>query len=98
MVDEVELLDRAPNVVFCPHPLMPARDRRMIFEPPRAGERLDAYLARVVGRLPEPCVVMIGDRRVPRGARHPVRCPAPAQPLPVAGRPWAGRRPTGSRP
>ncbi|MDD2978312.1 phage tail protein, partial [Aquabacterium sp.] len=65
MVDEVELLDRAPNVVFCPHPLMPARDRKMIFEPPQPGERLDAYLARVVGRLPEPCVVMIGDRRVP---------------------------------
>lgn len=65
MVDEVELLDRAPSVVFCPHPLMPARDRRMIFEPPQPGERLDAYLARVVGRLPEPCVVMIGDRRVP---------------------------------
>ena len=65
MADEVELLDRAPSVVFCPHPLMPARDRRMIFEPPQPGERLDAYLARVVGRLPEPCVVMIGDRRVP---------------------------------
>ncbi len=66
MVDEVELLERAPNVVFCPHPLMPAQDRRLIFEVPRAGERLDAYLVRVVGRLPEPCVVTIGDRVVPR--------------------------------
>lgn len=66
MVDEVELLERAPNVVFCPHPLMPAQDRRLIFEVPRSGERLDAYLVRVVGRLPEPCVVTIGDRVVPR--------------------------------
>ncbi len=66
MVDEVELLERAPSVVFCPHPLMPARDRRMIYEPPGAGERLDAYLARVIGTLPDPCVVVIGDQRVPR--------------------------------
>jgi len=66
MVDEVELLDRAPSVVFCPHPLMPARDRRMIFEPPRAGERLDAYLERVIGDLPDPCMVTIGDCTVPR--------------------------------
>lgn len=70
MVDEVELLERAPNVVFCPHPLMPAQDRRLIFEVPRAGERLDAYLVRVVGRLPEPCVVTIGDRVVPRDWWH----------------------------
>ncbi len=72
MVDEVELLERAPNVVFCPHPLMPAQDRRLIFEVPRAGERLDAYLVRVVGRLPEPCVVTIGDRVVPRDWWHRV--------------------------
>lgn len=62
----VELLDRAPDVVFCPHPLLPAQGRRLIYEAPRAGERLDGYLARVVGRLPEPCVVTIGDRVVPR--------------------------------
>jgi hypothetical protein len=63
----VELLDRrSPNVVFCPHPLMPARDRKLIFEPPRGAECLDAYLSRVIGRLPDPCVVTIGDRVVPR--------------------------------
>ena len=67
----VELLDReaqppAPRVVFCPHPLLPSRDRQVIFEAPRDDERLDAYLARVLGPLPEPCVVTIGDRQVPR--------------------------------
>jgi sulfur carrier protein ThiS len=63
----VELLDRRPpNVVFCPHPLMPARDRQLIFEPPRGAEYLDAYLSRVIGHLPDPCVVTIGDRAVPR--------------------------------
>lgn len=65
-MDDVVLRPRPPNVVFCPHPLMPARDRRMIFEPPRTGEQLDAYLARVIGDLPDPCVVTIGDCSVPR--------------------------------
>lgn len=62
----VELLARTPDVVFCPHPLLPAQGRRLIFEAPRVGERLDAYLVRVIGRLPEPCVVTIGDRVVSR--------------------------------
>ena len=63
----VDLMEgRAPSLVFCPHPLMPARDRRLVFEPPRAGEKLDRYLARVIGALPDPCIVTIGDRQVPR--------------------------------
>lgn len=62
----VELLERAPNVVFCPHPLLPDVGRRLIFEAPRGGERLDAYLQRVLGRLPEPCVVTVGDTAIPR--------------------------------
>jgi hypothetical protein len=67
LAEGVELLDcRPPNVVFCPHPLMPSRDRRVIYEPPQAGEKLDAYLERVIGVLPDPCIVTIGDRQVPR--------------------------------
>lgn len=63
----VELMEgQAPSLVFCPHPLMPARDRRLVFEPPRVGEKLDRYLARVIGALPDPCIVTIGDRQVPR--------------------------------
>lgn len=63
----VELMEgRGPSLVFCPHPLMPARDRRLVFEAPRAGEKLDRYLARVIGALPDPCIVTIGDRQVPR--------------------------------
>ena len=67
LAEGVELLDcRPPNVVFCPHPLMPARGRRVIYAPPHVGEKLDAYLVRVIGALPDPCVVTIGDRQVPR--------------------------------
>lgn len=35
-----------PALVHCPHPLMPARDRRILRDPARPGETLLAYLGR----------------------------------------------------
>lgn len=68
-MNEMTLLEKAgPRVVFCPHPLMPWRERQLIYAPPRPHERLDVYLSRVIGVLPEPCVVTVGDCRVPSSA------------------------------
>jgi len=58
--------DRA-QLVWCPHPIIPAQGRELIVEPLRAGESIAAYLDRVGVRLgARPARLWIEGREVPR--------------------------------
>lgn len=60
----------APSLVYCPHPLLAAAGRRIVYEPFLQGESIGAYLDRAGVGLSPPVLLALNDRPVPREQWH----------------------------
>jgi len=67
-------LTPAPRLVYSPHPLLAAADRRLVCEPFAAGETLAGYLRRAGVDLARPLAVSLNDRPLAR-AELDTLCP-----------------------